>query len=185
MVGQVIGIVILVSALPGDVSAASPAAVYSGLRIGMSKAAVGKNRKLKCLKPIKSAVVCTLPASRQKHEDKVVVWFLRGKLVSLTVGFQESWKTSHTKFVRPYIKRHGPPDSNESMPIPIGPYRGELMTGTTWHNVRGTLLGITSNKKDPYGMDHYNFQLMMFAVDKAKAVMNAQLEYEKRGITLP
>ena len=113
----------------------------------------------------------------------MVVWLLKGKVVSLEVSFKDSFEQEHAKFVKPYIERFGPPDHNQSMPIPMGPYRGQTMNTTSWEKIGGALVAITSNSRKAYDAKSYKFGIMMLR--DAAALEEIMIKWEEAGLQLP
>ena len=172
-------------ALAAEVSAASnaPPVGYKKLRLKVTLKEASKLRTINCLEPKKGVTLCFATPDRKAHEAKVVAWFFKNRLAKLDVNFEDGWQASHAKFAKPYIVEFGPPDVNDLMLIPFGPYEGATLTTTVWQKVRGGMASIQSKKPDPYGSKSYSFSLMFVDLARTKQVMAGMMAYETAGVT--
>lgn len=154
--------------------------VYGGIRLGMSKRAATEARNLAC-RPVRYGATWCNVATKAKESD-FAVWLVENRVVYVRVIWKDSLRVPHAQFVKPYIERYGPPDAYDSMPIPLGPYTGQILTTTTWQ--KPNLVQVSSRKAGAYDEKGFGFGLMLLDSAKAEALEKAQIAWEKRGLPL-
>lgn len=164
----------------------SPPYLSKTLRLGKSKAQVEKTHRLNCMPVHFDAQWCHVPAPKKQALSVAgyTVWFLAGRAVKIDVNFHKDYKGNPDKFVRPFILSLGPPDTNTTIPVTFGPYRGQYLRSTVWQNVGGVACTLSSRANSPVG-NAASFAVQFISASDGETLFTKLLRWEASGLPMP